>query len=227
MASHTEIVSCPRTPCTDFCPAVGSYNSGLVQQLWARTAAVDSYSSSSSSRVAIDALINPSDEEKCAHLSRATEDKVVLSFARDAGTIGAKRKMDSPKSERTRMYGSCKHGKRKQMCRECGGSGICQHGKQRHHCRECGGSGFCVHGKRKARCKECGGISICEHGRQKGCCRQGTAHTESEKSVPTDKNPVTGDTVTHPMLRLVPVAGLYSHLTVPGVMGSASAAPTI
>lgn len=31
----------------------------------------------------------------------------------------------------------CPHGKRKDHCYECGGSGMCEHKKQRYHCRQC------------------------------------------------------------------------------------------
>ena len=63
-----------------------------------------------------------------------------------------------------RVGGSmCEHGKRRKLCRECGGSQICTHGKLRAICRECGGSAFCEHGKRRAQCRECGGSDYCEH----------------------------------------------------------------
>ena len=35
---------------------------------------------------------------------------------------------------------SCKHGRQRQQCKECGGSQICEHGRQRSLCKECGGS---------------------------------------------------------------------------------------
>ena len=34
----------------------------------------------------------------------------------------------------------CPHGRRRSLCKECGGSGICEHGRQRSRCKECGGS---------------------------------------------------------------------------------------
>ena len=66
----------------------------------------------------------------------------------------------------------CEHGKRKDRCRECGGSGLCEHGKRKERCRECGGSGLCEHGKQKAFCRECSGSALCEHGKQKAFCRE-------------------------------------------------------
>ena len=35
----------------------------------------------------------------------------------------------------------CEHGRRRSVCKECGGSGICEHGRQRSQCKECGGGG--------------------------------------------------------------------------------------
>ena len=65
---------------------------------------------------------------------------------------------------------ACPHGRRRSLCKECGGSGICEHGRQRHQCKECGGSQICEHGRERSRCKECGGASICEHGRVRSRC---------------------------------------------------------
>ena len=43
----------------------------------------------------------------------------------------------------------CSHGKRKHMCKACGGSALCGHGRIKRQCREChdGGSYFCRHGR--------------------------------------------------------------------------------
>ena len=49
----------------------------------------------------------------------------------------------------------------------------CEHGRRRQHCKECGGSGLCEHGRQRHRCKECGGASICEHGRRRQPTLQG------------------------------------------------------
>ena len=43
-----------------------------------------------------------------------------------------------------------------------GKSRICQHGRRRSVCKECGGSSICPHGRRRYDCKECGGSSICQ-----------------------------------------------------------------
>ena len=51
----------------------------------------------------------------------------------------------------------CPHGRRRSVCKECGGSGICEHGRQRSQCKECGGSSICEHGRQRSGCKECGG----------------------------------------------------------------------
>lgn len=53
----------------------------------------------------------------------------------------------------------CIHGKRKDRCVDCHGSGICEHNKCRYQCRECGGSSICEHQKRRAQCKVCNIIS--------------------------------------------------------------------
>src|SRR5208282_1639489 len=67
----------------------------------------------------------------------------------------------------------CKHGRRRRdQCKECGGSGICEHGSRRCRCKECGGSSFCEHDRRRERCKECGGSQICEHNRLRNNCKE-------------------------------------------------------
>ena len=60
------------------------------------------------------------------------------------------------------------------MCKEYGGSGLCEHGRRRDQCKECGGSGLwlCEHGRPRDRCKECGGSGFCEHGRQRSKCKE-------------------------------------------------------
>jgi hypothetical protein len=68
--------------------------------------------------------------------------------------------------------GHCEHSRRKQECKECGGSAICEHGRIKSRCKECGGSGICEHGRRKQECKECGGSAICEHGHIKRQCKE-------------------------------------------------------
>ena len=39
----------------------------------------------------------------------------------------------------------CPHGRRKTICKECGGKGICTHGCDKYFCKECGGKGICPH----------------------------------------------------------------------------------
>jgi hypothetical protein len=77
----------------------------------------------------------------------------------------------------------CEHGKKKSLCKECGGSGICEHGKRKDYCKDCGGSQICEHGKNKSSCKECDGSQICEHGKHKTYCKEcgGSQICEHEK----------------------------------------------
>ena len=35
----------------------------------------------------------------------------------------------------------CEHGRRRSICKDCGGSGLCEHGQRRSRCKECGGGG--------------------------------------------------------------------------------------
>ena len=51
----------------------------------------------------------------------------------------------------------CPHGRQRNQCKECGGSGICEHGRVRSKCKDCGGGSICEHGQRRSRCKDCGG----------------------------------------------------------------------
>ena len=67
---------------------------------------------------------------------------------------------------------NCEHNRRKNECKDCGGSSICEHGRRRSQCKECGGGSICEHNKQRTRCKECGGIGICEHNRHKSICRE-------------------------------------------------------
>lgn len=87
-----------------------------------------------------------------------------------------------------RINKKCEHGRRKSICKECGGSQICEHRRIKSTCKECvggsicehgnirckcihcGGSQMCSHGKEKKFCKECNGKSICEHGKRKNIC---------------------------------------------------------
>jgi len=66
----------------------------------------------------------------------------------------------------------CEHGRRRDRCKECDGASVCEHGRVRYQCKECGGSAFCEHGRRRSICKECGGGAICEHGRERYKCKE-------------------------------------------------------
>jgi len=66
----------------------------------------------------------------------------------------------------------CEHGKRKYVCKECGGSGICEHKKNRQMCKDCNGSMYCIHNIQKHRCKYCGGKTLCEHNTRKDECKE-------------------------------------------------------
>ena len=70
------------------------------------------------------------------------------------------------------MVSKCEHGRRKDRCKECGGSQICEHGRRKDRCKECGGSEICEHDRRKSECKECGGSRICEHSRIRSECKE-------------------------------------------------------
>ena len=65
---------------------------------------------------------------------------------------------------------TCEHGKRKEICKECGGICICEHGRQKHNCKSCGGSQICIHNKQVQTCITCGGSSFCEHNKRKAVC---------------------------------------------------------
>ena len=49
----------------------------------------------------------------------------------------------------------CEHWKRRNYCKECGGSAICPHDRIRSTCKECKGSGICPHQRRRNQCKDC------------------------------------------------------------------------
>ena len=66
----------------------------------------------------------------------------------------------------------CIHDKRKQQCKDCGGSSICIHDKRKSTCRECDGSAICIHDKFKSHCRICGGGSFCIHDKRRSDCRE-------------------------------------------------------
>jgi hypothetical protein len=57
----------------------------------------------------------------------------------------------------------CKHGRRKDVCKDCG-TGYCQHGRRRKDaCKDCG-MGYCQHGPPKHTCRGCGTPGYCAPG---------------------------------------------------------------
>ena len=64
------------------------------------------------------------------------------------------------------------HNKRRNTCKECGGSSICVHNRVRCECKQCGGSQICEHNKRRSQCKECNGNQLCEHNKQRSKCKE-------------------------------------------------------
>jgi hypothetical protein len=71
-----------------------------------------------------------------------------------------------------KMTRYCQHGKRRNECKDCKGSGICIHGKRRTRCPHCLGSCICEHGRIRSQCHFCCGTSFCLHGKRKHYCRQ-------------------------------------------------------
>ena len=65
----------------------------------------------------------------------------------------------------------CEHNRRRSQCKDCGGSQICEHKRLRSQCKDCGGSQICEHKRLRSQCKDCGGSKICEHKRQRGGCK--------------------------------------------------------
>ena len=83
------------------------------------------------------------------------------------------------------MPPKCPHGRRRYVCKDCGGGGLCEHGRERSQCKECGGGGICEHGRERSRCKDCGGSSICEHGRTRSRCKEcgGSSQDDSQDAI--------------------------------------------
>ena len=88
----------------------------------------------------------------------------LLGSVREVDPTSRKRGQAAAGDGPARKQAKCEHGRQKNKCKECGGSGICAHGRVKSVCKECGGNSICVHGRRKSTCKECGG---CVHGRVK------------------------------------------------------------
>ena len=72
----------------------------------------------------------------------------------------------------TRWCRFCEHNRRKNACKECGGSQICDHGRQKSKCKDCDGASICEHNHMKSQCKECSGSQLCKHGRQRCRCKK-------------------------------------------------------
>ena len=64
----------------------------------------------------------------------------------------------------------CEHNRRRDSCKDCGGSQICFHNRQRVQCKDCGGASICIHMRQRSACKECGGSQICKHNRRRAQC---------------------------------------------------------
>jgi hypothetical protein len=66
----------------------------------------------------------------------------------------------------------CPHGRRRDLCKQCGGNGFCQHGNQKQKCLPCG-TGLCpLHPTMlKVNCKVC---QKCIHGKWKRNCKMCT-----------------------------------------------------
>jgi hypothetical protein len=66
----------------------------------------------------------------------------------------------------------CRHNRRPNTCKECGGSQVCEHNRKRSQCKDCGGASICEHNRRRSRCRDCNGASICEHNRERSRCKE-------------------------------------------------------
>ena len=77
-------------------------------------------------------------------------------------------KRQNEKRERSK----CEHGRKRSVCKECGGSEICEHDRRRSRCKECGGAEICEHERRRSRCKDCEGTELCDHQRQRSHCKE-------------------------------------------------------
>ena len=105
------------------------------------------------------------------NVRRALSDEdVEVGVTEDASSKGTKRKRAPPTKgpcehgvkprSQCKVCSACPHGKRRAVCKECGGSQICEHDRERRYCKECGGSGICEHGRQRPQCKECRGSSV-------------------------------------------------------------------
>jgi mannitol-specific phosphotransferase system IIBC component len=76
------------------------------------------------------------------------------------------------KAKKSKEKNKCEHGRRRNRCKDCGGTSICEHDRIRSTCKDCGGASICEHNRIRSRCKDCGGGSICEHDRKRSQCKQ-------------------------------------------------------
>lgn len=111
-----------------------------------------------------DFIIQQITANKCVH------GKQKAYFCRDCETLAKRHGID-------KKFAFCDHGRQKQSCKDCNGSGMCEHKRQKSKCIECRGVGVCEHSKIKTICRECkengtGGIGICDHGLQKSICKK-------------------------------------------------------
>jgi hypothetical protein len=77
-----------------------------------------------------------------------------------------------------REKNKCPHGRKRNMCKECGGASICEHNRLRNTCKECDGASICEHGRRRITCKECDGSQICQHNRMRNTCKDCMNHEQ-------------------------------------------------
>ncbi len=157
----------------------GSVASAIEEECW--VVAYESCGRASSSAAANPIKPEPSDEACDPEIRRGptgldprTEDRTLTEEAdgMDGGAASRKRGAPSSSDGSGRERAKCEHGRRKPVCKECGGSGICPHGRRKSRCKECGGSQICPHGREKRHCRECGGSAICPHGRHKRLCKE-------------------------------------------------------
>ena len=75
------------------------------------------------------------------------EDSEVMLHADLQGILAPVPAMSTAKAakRKTARVGICPHQRRRNECKECGGSSICQHQRQRSQCKECGGASICPH----------------------------------------------------------------------------------
>lgn len=126
-------------------------------------------SSSRSEQEKINALANPAASTLSVPASVASA-KPTENCSKNTDPTIKKKKKSGP-SGKSGVSKKCPHGRKKSLCKECGGAGLCPHGKRKNYCKDCGGASICEHGKRKNICKECGGAGLCSHGRQNQTCK--------------------------------------------------------